>query len=273
MFDTHCHLNFKAFEGKVELVIKDAKKSGVDYFVVPGTDIETSKKAVELAEKFKNVYAAIGIHPHHVKKIQTSSLKSQNENLKSEIKEIDKLLTHPKVIAVGEVGLDRYYYQKTKYLNYQINEDFIKLQKWFFLEQLRLAKKYQKTVIIHNRQAKKDLLEILKTNHQLLTDKVVFHCCEADSELLDFAIKNHIFIGVDGDVVYDQNKQEFVKKIPLDLLALETDSPFLSPNHQFPNQPANLRLITEFLAKILKINYQKLAGLTTKNSFCLFGFN
>jgi len=258
MFDTHCHLNFSAFEGILEKVVAEAKKAGVEKIVVPGTDVETSKKAVEIAQKFDGVYAAVGIHPHHVKEIQNAKLKSQNENLKLKIGEIEKLIKKPKVVAVGEIGLDKHIYQKTKYKNYQIDDEFIALQKEIFLAQLKLAKKYKKTIIIHNREAKNDLLEILTNNQSLITNNsLVFHCCEPDDDLLNFAKQNNIYIGVDGDVTYDIKKQEFVKKIPLKLLVLETDSPFLTPaplrknkKTRFPNTPKNLVIIAKKIVEI-----------------------
>jgi TatD DNase family protein len=278
MFDTHCHLNFSAFDGILEKVISEAKNEGVEKFVVPGTDVETSKKAVEIAKKYEGVYAAVGIHPHHVKEIQNSKFKSQNDNLKFKINEIEKLLTHPKVVAVGEIGLDRYIYQKTKYEDYKIDEEFIALQKEVFLAQLDLAKKYKKTVIIHNRKAKDDLLKILTSNSQLVTSNpIVFHCCEPDFDILDFTKKNHIYIGVDGDVTYDPKKQAFVKEIPLSLLVLETDSPFLTPaplrNDQktkFPNTPKNLVLIAQKVAEIKGEKVEKIMEITKENGERLF---
>lgn len=284
MFDTHCHLNFKAFSGKVTQVIEEAKKTGVNYFVVPGTDLETSKKAIEIAEKFNGVYAAVGIHPHHIMEIKNQQSKIKNYNTKSKVEEIEKLLSHPKVVAVGEIGLDRYIYQKTKYNNYQVDEEFIELQKMFFIEQLKLAEKYKKGVIIHNRQAKKDLLEILSSpNYELrITNySFVFHCCEPDDDLLDFAIKHRIFIGVDGDVTYSQEKQEFIKKVPLELLVLETDSPFLLPvipsltrsekdRKKIINEPKNLPLIADFVANLKDISVGQLVNITIKNSKKLF---
>jgi TatD DNase family protein len=169
MFDTHCHLNFSAFDGILEKVIFEAKNEGVEKFVVPGTDVETSKKAIEIAKKYEGVYAAVGIHPHHVFKIKNEKIKNKNLSSESEgdneklkiskmIKAIENLLIEPKVVAVGEIGLDRHIYQKTKYEDYKIDEEFIALQKEVFLAQLNLAKKYKKTVIIHNRQAKNDLM-------------------------------------------------------------------------------------------------------------------
>jgi len=278
MFDTHCHLNFSAFDGILEKVISEAKNEEVEKFVVPGTDVETSKKAVEIAKKYEEVFAAVGIHPHHVKEIQNLKLKTQNDNLKLKINEIEKLITHPKVVAVGEIGLDRHIYQKTKYKDYKIDEEFIALQKEVFLAQLDLAKKYKKTVIVHNREAKDDLLKILNTCYLLLNTPMVFHCCEPDFDLLNFAKKNHIYIGVDGDVTYDPKKQAFVKEIPLSLLVLETDSPFLTPaplrNDQktkFPNTPKNLVLVAQKVAKIKGEKVEKIMKITKENGERLFG--
>jgi len=294
MFDTHCHLNFSAFDGILEKVISEAKNERVEKFVVPGTDIETSKKAVAIAKKYEEVYAAVGIHPHHVKKYQKEMPKQVRHDklsychpeldsgslFNNDFKKLEKLLTYPKVVAVGEIGLDRHIYKKTKYEDYQIDEEFIALQKEVFLAQLNLAKKYKKTVILHNREAKDDLLKILTSNWQLVTsNRIVFHCCEPDFDLLYFAKKNNIYIGVDGDVTYDQKKQAFVKKIPLSLLVLETDSPFLTPaplrNDQktkFPNTPKNLILIAQKVAEIKGEKVEKIMEITEKNGERLFGF-
>ena len=273
MFDTHCHLNFKAFLGKEKQVIAAAKKAGVNLIVVPGTDIKTSKKAIELAEKFPSIYAAVGIHPHHLFKISQKAKKIKIDEYLSPIK---NLINHPKVVALGEVGLDHYLYQKTKYKDYHIDEDFIKLQKEFFLKQIELAVIYKKTLIIHNRQAKDELLFILKNvKKRLINISVVFHCCQPDEELLDFALKNHVYIGVDGDITYDRKKQTFVKKIPLELLVLETDSPFLLPEplrreKLYPNEPKNLPLVAQFIAQLLQVPVEKLVKQTRKNGRKLF---
>ena len=292
MFDTHCHLNFSAFEGILEKVVAEAKKAGVEKIVVPGTNVETSKKAIAIAQKYNGVYAAVGIHPHHVKEAQNSNVKTQNYNVKVKINEIEKLLKEPKVVAVGEIGLDRHIYKKTKYKNYQIDDEFITLQKEVFLAQLNLAKKYKKAVIIHNREAKNDLLEVLSNNKSLITNNnLVFHCCEPDDDLLNFAKQNSIYIGVDGDVTYDPKKQEFVREIPLSLLVLETDSPFLTPRIEhlrgeikttsevkkekitkFPNTPKNLILVAQKVAEIKEEKVEKIIKVTKKNGERLFGF-
>ncbi|OGK25185.1 hypothetical protein A3C25_00350 [Candidatus Roizmanbacteria bacterium RIFCSPHIGHO2_02_FULL_38_11] len=310
MFDTHCHLNFKAFDGKVDGVIESARNAGVNYFVVPGTDVESSKKAVEIAEKFKGVYAAVGIHPHHIYQYQIAKIKYQSFdklridpersrmdqkyilNIKNDLIQIERLLTSTKVVAVGEVGIDRHIYKNTKYQDYNIGENFIDLQKEFFIEQLKLAHKYKKTLIIHNREAKKDILEVLSNDQQLaINNRIVFHCCEPDfvetghaPSLLRFAKKHKIYIGVDGDVTYWKEKQDFVKKIPLEMLVLETDSPFILPrlnrdigkqekHLKFPNEPKNLPLIASCIAAKIGISLDKLEKITEENSKKLFGIS
>lgn len=298
MFDTHCHLNFQAFEGRVEEVIDKAKKSDIDIIIVPGTDVETSKKAVEIAKKFSNIYAAVGIHPHHVFEIlnkkstivnresrigleDRSSKVEKNQPstfyhryLFSILNRLSFLLFHPKVVAIGEVGIDRHLYQKTKHENYKVDEEFVDLQKEFFIKQIKLAHKYKKAIIIHNREAKKDILKILTDYRSQINDyRSVFHCCEPDMELLQFAKLHKMFIGVDGDVFYRKEKQEFIKKVPLDMLVLETDSPFLSPYRKFPNEPKNILFIAEFIAKLKGVSLKNIEKQTTANAKILFGIS
>ncbi len=293
MFDTHTHLNFKDFDpstplrtgGKVDQVIKEAQEAGVEKMIVVGTNVETSKKAVGLAQKYDCLYAAIGIHPHHIFEYVDSEIAASQtprkdviakrlvkQSLEHDLKEIEQLLSNPKVIAVGEVGMDRHNYGNTKYPNYQVSKEFIDLQKQAFIAQIKLALKYKKSLVIHNREAAKETLEILEQNwDKNLEGRAVFHCCEADQRLLNFAVKYHIFIGIDGDVTYNKAKQEFVKKVPLELLVLETDSPFLVPaGLKFPNTPKNLNFIAEFIANNVRIDIEELKKVTLKNTLSLF---
>lgn len=288
LFDTHCHLNFKAFDGRVNEVIEKARKVGVTHIVIPGTDVETSNKAVEIAEKFDNVYAAVGIHPHHV----YEKFKDQRSKIKVEIQEIEKLLENKKVVAVGEVGVDRHIYRKTVYQAYQVDQELIELQKEYLKAQIDLALKYDKSIIFHNREAKTDFLGVIgkPAVAKALAGKAVFHCCEPDEELLEFAKNHKMFIGVDGDVTYRKDKQEFIKKVPLEILVLETDSPFLLPEplksqKKYPrlqrqkaglrggqaNEPKNLKLIAEFIAHLTNVSINQLIDTTTNNAKDLLG--
>lgn len=264
MFDTHCHLNFSAFDKNRESVIEGAHQNGVDYILIPGTDVATSKKAVIIAETNENVYAAVGVHPHHVFETAPPAVG------------IERLLQSKKVVAVGEVGIDRHEYKKTKYENYKIDESFIETQKDLLEKQILLALTYDKSLILHNREAKEDTLSVLnKAWDKKLEGRTVFHCCEPNSELLEFSKSHKIFIGVDGDVTYSAEKQEFIKSVPIEMLVLETDSPFLVPEplrsqKAFPNEPKNIRLITEYISKLLKIPFRELVEITTSSSKRLF---
>jgi len=270
--DTHCHLNFKRFDKTREQVIKESQENGIEIYIVPGTDITSSQKAVEIAAQNTAVYAAVGFHPHH-----TFSVNRVTGNVQNDMHELEKLIVHPKVVAVGEVGLDKHVYEETKYNDYQISDAFIDVQKEYFVAQIRLAKKYQKALIIHNRETKKELLEVLdKEWSHNLSFHTVFHCCEPDNELLEYAKKHNMYIGVDGDVTYGGEKAEFVKTIPLEMLVLETDSPFLLPDplraqKLYPNTPANIPLIAECIAKIKGVLQEKVAEVTTQNAQRLFG--
>jgi TatD DNase family protein len=275
-FDTHCHLNFKAFDGRVDEVLRAAKEIGVDKIIIPGTDIETSKKAIKIAEKRTGVYAAIGIHPHHVYEflIGPKRLSQKQESslfLSQELKKIENLLSNKKVVAIGEVGLDRHIYDKTKYYDYKIDEEFIELQKIFLKEQIKLAVEYDKSLILHNREAKKDMFEALnEVWDKKLEGQTVFHCCEPSKKLLEFAVDKKMFIGVDGDLIYYKEKQQFIKEVPLEMLVLETDAPFLSPTRQFPNEPKNILLIAECVAKLKNLSIEEVAQKTTENAKKLF---
>lgn len=272
MFDTHTHLNFKAFYKNLDQVISDAKNAGINNFLIPGTDLETSQKAVEIARQYDHVWAAVGIHPHHAKEFRI-------KNYELRIKEFENLLKNNKVLAVGEVGLDKHVYQETKYENYHVDQDFIDTQKELLIWQIKLAVKHNKSLILHNREAVEEILEILEIleNHwnNALSGRTVFHCCEPDERLLTFAKEHKIYLGVDGDITCSKKKQAFIKKIPLDFLVLETDSPFLLPEplksaKKYPNEPKNLKIIAAFIADILEMKTEDLAKITTKNALRLF---
>lgn len=284
MFDTHCHLNFFRFKDRVDEVIRQAQKERINLILIPGTDIATSKKAVEIASQYRKVYAAVGIHPHNVydymiNRSASSVLRpAQNPEpiTQNDIRFIEDLLQNPKVVAVGEIGMDKHPYKATKYKNYTVNDGFLTLQKELFQRQLTLAIKHQKSVIFHNREAKDDLLPLLHEMwDDILRGRTVFHCCEPNPEILSFAKEHGMFIGVDGDVTYTPEKQEFIKTVPLDMLVLETDAPFLLPEplrseKKFPNEPKNLKLICEYVAGLLGMFPDKLASITTENSRRLF---
>lgn len=283
MFDTHCHLNFKRFKKNLQEVVLRAKEQGVEFIVVPGTDIKTSAKSLEISKDNKGIYSAVGIHPHHVYKYlkigerEKLSLNDLKKLADSDLETIESMLPDTKVVAVGEIGLDCHVYKETVYEEYSITPEFLSLQKYILKKQINLALNHKKSIVLHNREAKERLLSILK---DVFTDdmknKVVFHCCEADPDLLKFAKDHDIFIGVDGDLTYDKSKQDFIKLVPLEKLVIETDSPYILPEpllseKKYPNEPANVKYVAEFVAKIKSQSLKEIVDQTTKNGKKLFG--
>jgi TatD DNase family protein len=270
MFDTHCHLNFEAFSTQLEDILNKAHNVGVSHIVIPGTDLLSSQKAISIAEQYTNTYAAVGIHPHHV--FEQFTRNSSNNS----ISDLEILINSPQVVAIGEVGLDRHIYKKTKYEDYHTSDEFVSLQKEILIHQIKLAIKYNKSLIIHNREATEDLLPLLSTYWDTeLEGRTVLHCCEPREDILDFAIQQNIFLGVDGDITYDKNKQTFITKIPLELLVVETDSPFLTPEPYRsqkvrPNTPAFLPEIISCIAGFVNHSKEDIQKVTFNNACRLF---
>lgn len=303
MFDTHCHLNFKAYKKTLPDIIARAEDAGVTDIMIPGTDVKTSKKAVEIAAEHEHMYAAVGIHPHHVYKLMkreeirdTSSETIGDSRLRgndssailrfaqNDIEELEALITNPNVKAVGEIGLDNHVYEKTVYEDYVVDGQFVEIQKELLKMQIDLAKKYDKSIIFHNREAKEDMLSIIGQKwDSCFEGRAVFHCCEPDfvetgqaPSLLQFAKEHKMFLGVDGDITYFEEKQEFIKVVPLEMLVLETDSPFLLPEplraeKKYPNQPANITIVAEWVAKLKGENVENVREVTRENGMKLFG--
>jgi len=274
--DTHCHLNFKAFTGGEAKIIKRAVDVGVSKFIIPGTDIPTSEKAIEIAQKNSEAYAVVGIHPHHIHNYSKSEFEPQ---LNRDIARLKDILVDPKVLGIGEVGLDRHTYYASKHGDgIEITSEVFEMQKKLFLSQAELAKESGKCLVVHNREAKDDLIDLINGNKHTfegLRQRIVFHCCEAEAELLEIAQKYGFFIGVDGDVTYDKSKQEFVKRIPIDMLLLETDAPYILPEplksqKKYPNVPANIPVIAAFIANLLGISLHEVEDHTTANAEKLF---
>lgn len=260
-------------------MILDSLKQGVEIMLVPGTDISLSQKAVELAGLHASLYAAVGVHPHHIYNYidqKNNGNKQIDELISCDLQALEDFISRKKVVAVGEIGLDTYQYSETKYAEYTVTADFLTLQKELLTKQIHLALKYNKSIILHNRETKKELITLLDVHwDERMRHRTVFHCCEADDELLAYAKKRNFFIGVDGDVTYGGEKAEFVKKIPLEMLVLETDSPFILPEplktqKLYPNTPANIPLIAQCVADLKGISIKEVARVTTENAKRLF---
>lgn len=281
MFDTHCHINFKAFRKNVDEIVQSAFDAGVTTLLIPGTDVATSQRAIEIARQYNNIYVAAGIHPHHVFELYINTknlpLDETQDYISRELKAIEALLVNTRVVAVGEIGLDRHMYIKTKYPKYEVTEEFLALQKAIMLQQLELARTHRKAVVVHNREAATDLLSLLEENwDEAFAGKMVFHCCEPNMDLLEFAKQHHIFIGVDGDITYGEEKVDFIRQVPEELLVLETDAPYLLPEplrqeKLYPNRPSNIPLIAKHVAAIRGTTVEKLGQITEVNGKQLFG--
>jgi TatD DNase family protein len=267
LIDTHCHLNFKAFKKILDQVLWQSSEAGVKKIIVPGSDLESSQKAVNLACHFIHLYAAVGIHPHHIDKLKIKKGKLINQ--------LKKLAKNNKVVAIGECGLDYYHYPKTKYKNYIVNNKFKNKQIELFKIHLKLAKEMKLPVIIHNRLASLDIQSVIN-NHQSAISGV-FHCFDGDEIFLKWVIKKGFYVGFDGNITYKKSLQNLVKMAPMDRILLETDSPFLTPEplkskKNFPNKPENIKIIAREIAKIKGISFITVVKKTTANAQKLFKF-
>ena len=250
--DTHAHLFFENFKEDVEDVIARAKENDVDYIVVPATDLKTAREAIALSEKFEQVYATVGIHPHDTK--------DWNDTLLNEIEELAK---HPKVVAIGEIGLDYYY-------DFSPQDQQIKA----FKSQLDLALKLELPVVIHNRDSDGDMMDIIQS-YCGTGLKTQFHCYNGSlDDALEFMKMNH-FISFTGNITFKKSDglREILKHIDLNHLMLETDSPFMTPVpfRGKRNEPAYVSYVAQQVADVHKISAEEVGRITSLNAFRFFG--
>lgn len=256
LIDTHCHLNFKAFSDDAKQAILRAKEAGVLKVIVVGADLETSKRAVDLASKNDGVYAAVGFHPVHLEKLDFS--KDEDDWVVGEVR---KLLKKEKVVALGEIGLDyfREPYNKSR-------------QKDFLLKLLDEAVAANKPAILHCRDAYEDMWQILEPFSGNL--KGVMHCFNGNVDQLRKFVQVGLSFGFTGQVTYE-NKDEMkdvIRELELGKILIETDSPYLSPvpKRGERNEPANVKYVAEEVAKIKGINAIEVAKMTSENAEQLF---
>ena len=255
IFDTHCHVyDEKYIEGAIE-VIKKSIQNGVDLFMIPGDNLINSKKAIELANLFPEVYCAIGIHPSDVMEVEI------NEAIK-QLKAM--FLTSNKIKAIGEIGLDKYWIK---------DEEVIKKQKEFFIKQIELANELKLPIIIHDRDAHQETLEILKEHKPLYGG--VMHCFSGSVEYLKEILKLDLYIGLDGPVTYKNalTPKEVAKVVPLEKLLVETDSPYLTPvpYRGKINYPHYVKNVIDEICRIKSINSREIENVTCENGKKLFG--
>jgi len=268
--DTHCHLNFKAFNKDLKEVIDRAKKSGVEKIIIPGAKLDSSRSAVEIASQYEMCFAAVGIHPHHTTESDTSLL--HINVVKPDENSILNLVNKPKVVAIGEIGLDYYAYK-----NYPpITMNGKKRQKELLIIQLKIALACQKPVILHCREAHDDMLELLTDFQEKPETRLrgVFHCFGGDKNHLKKVLDLGFLVGFDGNITYEDNQklQEMVIQTPLERLLLETDAPYLAPvpYRRQRNEPSYLSLIAVFISNLTGNSLKKITGKTQKNAESLF---
>lgn len=260
--DTHCHLDFHAFDEDRDQVLARSREAGVERILNPGIDLASSQNVVDLAESRSQVYAAIGVHPNEAN--------SWNEN---SLPHLRVLAESPKVVAVGEIGLDYYRDRAPR-----------DLQKRIFQEQLALATELRLPVIIHNRQATPDILEILSAwkaglsaaDSPLADRPGVLHSYSDQLEPALQAIDLNFYIGFTGPVTFRNapDLQQVASQLPLDHLLTETDAPFLTP-HPYRgkrNEPAYVRLVADKIAELHDEKFEAVAKIAYENARQLFNW-
>ncbi len=253
LVDSHCHLDrldLTPYQGDLSLALDAAKKNSVQHILCVCIDLDNFPKVLAIAENYPDVSASVGIHPTEVITTEPS------------VEELVQLATHPKVVALGETGLDYYREQTNK-----------EIQQERFRRHIRTAKKVAKPLIVHTRQARADTIAILKEEG---ADEVggVLHCFTEDLDMAQKAIEINFYISFSGIVTFQNAKelQEIAKQIPLERMLIETDAPYLAPvpYRGKSNEPAYVRHVAEYIAQLRGISFEELAKKTTENFFNLF---
>ncbi len=248
--DTHAHLDFDLFDEDREIVIQRAIKNGLAAIITIGTDLESSKKSVEIAEKYAMVFAAVGIHPTECADVPDRDFEM-----------IEELAQHEKVVAIGEVGLDYYHMRAPK-----------EVQKNAFLYQAHLAEKLGLPLIIHNRDSHDDMYALIKEKN-ISEIGGVMHSFSGDEDFLQKILATDLYISFTGNVTFKNSKLgELVAQVPLERLLLETDSPFLTPVplRGKRNEPGFIIYTAQKIAEIKQVSVEELGKVTTENALRLF---
>jgi TatD DNase family protein len=253
LIDSHCHIDrvdLSPFDGKLDGVINQAKAAGIGHMLCVCIDMENFPAVHAIAEKYDMVTASVGKHPTEIDGIEPS------------VEMLVEKAKLNKVVAIGETGLD---YFRIK------DESEKALQKQRFINHITAAKQAKKPIIIHTRKARKDTIEILRSEN---FGHGVFHCFTEDWEMAKKGLDLGLYISFSGIVTFKNAKdiQEVAKKVPLDRILVETDSPYLAPvpYRGKPNYPAYVRQVAEYVAELRGISYQELAKSTTDNFNRLF---
>lgn len=250
MIDTHTHLNDSKYDSDLDEVVSRARASGVERMVVCGSDLASSRRAVEIAAGYDGVYATVGVHPHDAKTFDADAIKALSE-----------LAARDKVIAIGEIGLDFHY-------DFSPRRD----QTAAFESQLALAHQLGMPVVVHSREAHSETVSVLKTAGNPLGG--VFHCFSEDIKAAEQVLDMGFYIGIDGPVTFKTSDElrRVVEFCPLERLLIETDCPYLAPvpHRGKRNEPAYLGLVCDAVARLKAISRETAAQATTQNALRLF---
>ena len=251
LIDSHAHVHFPHFDADRDAVIERARQAGLVAIVDIGTDLASSRAALALAEQQDFIYATVGVHPHDAKTVDQKVLD-----------ELRSLARHPKVVAIGEIGLDYYRDLSPR-----------PIQRRAFADQLALATELELPVVIHSRDAHDDVLATLRD-----WDGVgVMHTYAAGPERLDDVLAMGFYIGLSGPVTFSNARRlrEVAEMVPLDRLLVETDCPYLTPEpHRGKrNEPAYVRYVVEAVARARGVSTENTANATTENTRRLFGLS
>ena len=255
-FDTHSHYNDEKFNEDREQIIKDTYKSGVTKFVCAGYNIESSKKAIEMSQKYEFIYSICGISPNDIPQSE--------EELWKDIAQITKIIEDNKtnkLVAIGEIGLDYYWNKKNK-----------ELQKEAFIKQINLANELNLPIVIHSRDASIDIIDIIRKYP--VNKAGIFHCCQFNQEMIRQALELGYYISFAGPVTFKNSKNapEIIKMIPLNRILIETDSPYLTPepNRGKRNDSRNVKYIAQKIADVREMPIIDIARITYENAMRIF---
>ena len=251
MIDSHVHLDDEAFNEDREDIIKSLGENGIELVINNSSDLPSSERSVKLANKYENIYAAIGVHPHEAS--------FYNDEVENRLIELSK---NKKVVAIGEIGLDYYY-------------DFSdrETQKRVFIRQLELAREVDLPIIIHDRDAHGDIMNILRNEGK--DNWGIFHCYSGSWEMAKEAIKMGFYISFAGPVVFPKstNLKEVARQVPLERILIETDSPYLTPPpfRGRRNDPSKTQFVAEEIASLKGLDVDEFCEIAFNNGKRVFG--
>ena len=252
LFDTHCHIDDQSYQDDRVAMMERAFAAGLKYMVCPGVTVESSGQAIALSHRYEQVYAAVGIHP------EDGATATEEGFAQLAV----WLRTESKVVAIGEIGLDYYWPEPSREIQHTI-----------FKQQLAMAKQFDKPVIIHDREAHGDILQLLKDYGQGV--RGIFHCYSGSYEMAKELLKMGYYFGFGGTLVFPKSKKqkEMITQLPMERIVIETDAPYLTPPpyRGKRNEPAYVQYVAEEIARLRGMTVSEVQQITLENGKAIFG--